>query len=313
MTGMKPNVARMWLPGEQESLSEDMLEEHFGIKKEKLEELRRLATEAIEKGQAGFLAKRNKKQGHNYKIGELVWVKNHRASKWQARYHGPYKVSKVISDVIIQIVLNDETMKKDLVHVDYVKPHYSRDGSPAATPAIEENEKDVSEEVNFPEHYEANNDPDEVLIEGTSQGNIGKAITAEDKMARPDSPANSPAAAVAGRTSSGIRSALRSFQNLFSRNSEPNSVQTSEPVIADNSESDVAEISDSRAGQVIEFPTFPTADDPPRYLAKPSSTVKRDRRHEISRTDRALLEENREKGIDTTLDQGRATRSRRKV
>jgi hypothetical protein len=311
MTGMKPNVARMWLPGEHESLSEEMLEEHFGIKKEKLEELRRKATEAIEKGQAGFLAKRNKNQGHKYLIGELVWVKSHRASKWQARYHGPYKVSKIISDVIVQIILDEEKMKKDLVHVDYLKPYYSRDGSPAVRTDPEEHSSEVTEETISPAHYFADTDPDEVLIEGTP-GDRGKK-SAMDKMAEPSSSATSPPAEPAQETPSAIRSAYRSLRNFFktpdsvSADTHPNSSENQNP-------SGITDEDLSRTDQVIEFPDLPPESDPPRYLMRTRSVAeKRDRRHEISRADRALLEENIEKGITSTPEVGRVTRSKKQV
>jgi hypothetical protein len=311
MTGMKPNVARMWLPGESESLSEDMLEEHFGIKKEKLEELRRKATEAIERGQAGFLAKRNKSQGHIYQVGELVWVKSHRASKWQARYHGPYKVSKIISDVIVQIILDEEKMKKDLVHVDYLKPYYSRDGSPAVRSTTDEHSSEVTEEITSPAHYFADADPDEVLLEGTS-GEHGRK-SAEDKMAGPSSPATSPSAESSKETPSAIRSAYRSLRNFF-KTPESTSVDVPPTPSEPRDSSGITEEDQPRAEQVIEFSDLPPSSDPPRYLMRTRSAVeKRDRKHEISRADRALLEENIEKGVVSTPVQGRVTRSKAKV
>jgi hypothetical protein len=288
-----------------------MLEEHFGIKKEKLEELRRKATEAIEKGQAGFLAKRSQNQGHKYQVGELVWVKSHRASKWQARYHGPYKVSKIISDVIVQIILDEEKMKKDLVHMDYLKPYYSRDGSPVVRTDPDEHSSEVTEEITSPTHYSADSDPEEVLIEGTPGAQSRKSAT--DKMAEPSSSATSPPAEVAQQTPSAIRSAYRSLRNFFKTPESASADIPSNPSENQNSSGNTDE-DRSRAEQVIEFPDLPSDSDPPRYLMRTRSAAdKRDRKHEISRADRALLEENREKGVTSTPDTGRVTRSKKQV
>ena len=65
MTGMKPNVARMWLPGESENISEEELQKYFGFQKEQLVEICKAVIQALEEGQAEFLEiQSNKRPPH---------------------------------------------------------------------------------------------------------------------------------------------------------------------------------------------------------------------------------------------------------
>jgi hypothetical protein len=60
VTGMKPNQAQMWLPGEFEKISEEEIHEYFGVRKEQLEKIWTHATEAIQSMQNDFLEIQNR-------------------------------------------------------------------------------------------------------------------------------------------------------------------------------------------------------------------------------------------------------------
>jgi hypothetical protein len=128
---MKPKQSRMWLPGEQETINEEDMEDWFGIKKQKFDELRQKAIEAIEQKQASFLATQAKKpKPHQFKMGQQVLVKDHRSSKFAPKYYGPFFVQRVISDSVLEL-RDPISQKLDQIHANYVKPYYSRDHSPS--------------------------------------------------------------------------------------------------------------------------------------------------------------------------------------
>ena len=129
--GIKPNLSKMWLPSQMHTIDENKLQEYFGLRKEKLERIRDAARHAISRSQQNFLIRQSKKQTpREYFERQLVLVKQHRASKWAPKWDGPFEVKRVISESVLLVKhLGDE--REDTVHVDYVRPYYSRDGSPA--------------------------------------------------------------------------------------------------------------------------------------------------------------------------------------
>jgi hypothetical protein len=129
--GIKPHISKMWIPSKIDEIDEHQLQEYFGLKKEKLERLREAAKNAISRSQERFLLKQGaKKPAPKFVIGQLVLVKQHRASKWAPRYDGPFIITKIISENTVELKRKDSE-QKDTVHIDYIRPYYSRDGSPA--------------------------------------------------------------------------------------------------------------------------------------------------------------------------------------
>jgi hypothetical protein len=313
VTGTKPNVARMWLPGETDTVSEDAMHEYFGIKQEKLDELRQQAKEAIKRAQAGHLAKQHKRDGYKYKIGDMVWVKNHQATKWQPRYFGPFKIYDVVSDVIIQIILNQETGKKDCVHVDYCKPYISRDGSPAIGKLpITDNGESTEEDVINPSYYYPDETSSEIIVEGTNQQANQQAelnkMTPRNRVAVSQQPTSE-------KTPSPIRSAYRSIRRLFeSEVSEPRSEEIRRSASSENQ--DLTQSSHPSTEQSIEFTDLPAESDPPRYFMRTRGPNRAEGASAPRRrnADQVLLDENIEKGISPApATQGRITRSKKQV
>jgi hypothetical protein len=137
----------MWIPSKINEIDESQLQEYFGLKKEKLERLREAAKNAISSSQEKFLLKQGaKKPAQKFAIGQLVLVKQHRASKWAPRYDGPFIITKVISENTVE-VKRSNSEQKDSVHIDYIKPYYSRDGSPA-----------IGRDAQFPEETDERSD-----------------------------------------------------------------------------------------------------------------------------------------------------------
>jgi hypothetical protein len=320
MTGMKPNTARMWLPGTNPDLSEDMLEKHFGIKKAKLEELRRNAVVAIEKAQAGYLARRDKKQSHQFAVGDLVWVKSHQANKWHAKYHGPYKVEKVVSESVIKIVLDEETGKSDYVHTDYIKPYYSRSGSPAVKRLTSDDSTDVNDSTD-----DQSSDDEDLDIEIKTDGHLAKQSFADK---RPEhikagnnvsndsaQPQLDPEPAIVLPPISSP-SPWRRIRNFLSGTPEvPPDTSESEPtsenipgVVSPNRE----HVSPVRETATDPIPSSSTRSKV-RKIRDRAAEAFRNRANEISRADRALLEENRAKGLAEEPSEQRTLRSRRQV
>jgi hypothetical protein len=145
--GIKPNISKMWIPSKINEIDESQLQEYFGLKKEKLERLQEAAKNAISRSQERFLLKQGmKKPAQKFAIGQLVLVKQHRASKWAPRYDGPFIITKVISENTVE-VKRSNSEQKDSVHINYIKPYYSRDGSPA-----------IGQDAQFPEETDERSD-----------------------------------------------------------------------------------------------------------------------------------------------------------
>ena len=78
---MKPNQARMWLPGESEKITEEDIQHYFGIKKERVEHIRKCVIEAIESGQKDFFKiQSNKKSPYVFKVGMKVLLKKQKSA-----------------------------------------------------------------------------------------------------------------------------------------------------------------------------------------------------------------------------------------
>jgi transposase InsO family protein len=141
VTGMVPRSLKTWDPNYTENFESEIqtMQKVYGVNREKLEQLRLNAREAITQGQARYLTRLNKyAKARTYNIGDLVWVRSHKAAtyeekKWLAKYLGPYSVTKVISPVVIEVAPPDNLEKTNLVHASYLKP-YTRARSPEPPP-----------------------------------------------------------------------------------------------------------------------------------------------------------------------------------
>jgi hypothetical protein len=147
--GIKPSLSKMWLPNKSHEIKEDTLQEYFGWQKEKQERIRDAARHAISRSQQNFLIRQNKKRpSREYFERQLVLVKQHHASKWAPKRDGPFEVKKVISENVL-LVKHLADKREDTVHIDYVRPYYSRDGSPATgqDASFPEEEDDRSKDI----------------------------------------------------------------------------------------------------------------------------------------------------------------------
>jgi hypothetical protein len=132
VTGIKPQNAKAWLPTESGTFPETLrkFKEFYGVSKDRFDDIRKRARLAIEKAQARSL-KRN--FDHNkpvrFKRGQQVLVKIHTAKKWAPKFKGPFVVREVISPSVL-LIFNPDTNQEDIVHSDYCKSYYTRDGSP---------------------------------------------------------------------------------------------------------------------------------------------------------------------------------------
>ena len=74
-----------------------------------------------------------------YEVGDTVFLRNEAAmrggySKFATPWLGPYRITQVLGRVNIEMYgIYDETKKRQVVHVDRVKPAYLRDGTPYIT------------------------------------------------------------------------------------------------------------------------------------------------------------------------------------
>jgi hypothetical protein len=165
--GMKPNQSRMWLPGESETVTDVDLDTYFGIKKERLEEIRKKAILAIEKGQQDFLeTQKDKRFPHEFHEGQLVLIKDQTPHKFDQAYYGPFLVIQIVSGSVLKLK-NPRTGKIDMIHADYAKPYYQRkvDSDNYTTKdfpkATDDTEKDIQPEVKYFNEL----DDHEVLLE----------------------------------------------------------------------------------------------------------------------------------------------------
>ena len=79
--------------------------------------------------QANYLRSQMEKRiPTRFQAGQQVLLRDQTAYKLHAPYIGPYRVKKVVSDKVV--VIEDENGKLDTVHVNYLKPFITRDGSP---------------------------------------------------------------------------------------------------------------------------------------------------------------------------------------
>jgi hypothetical protein len=172
VTGMKPKQARMWLPGEAEHLDEDDLHAYFGIRKERLAEIRGAAIAAIQKGQDDFLELQGKKRiPHNFKVGQQVLIRDQQAKRWTPSYYGPFEVIKVM-DSTLQL-RDPGSGKLDTVHADHCKPYFDKEGlnraiQPLDFPGVTEDSE--HEIVLDPEYYPPEDPETDITLEFSREG-----------------------------------------------------------------------------------------------------------------------------------------------
>jgi transposase InsO family protein len=195
VTGMKPNQARMWLPGESEKISEDEIHQYFGVRKDKLDRIRKQAIEAIQSMQQDFINIQSKRlRPHVFKEGQQVLVKRHMqgsTARWTQSYYGPFLVTKVISESVLELE-DPVTGKRDTIHVQYVKPYYDLgefDRGIARTEQqfprdLDDSEKEI---IQYPSYYP--DDPDkQVTIEHEVQKLVPDPVS-EPSEKTPEPPA----------------------------------------------------------------------------------------------------------------------------
>ena len=177
LTGMKPNQARMWLPGESEKITEEEIHQHFGVRKERLEQIRKLAIEAIQRMQNDYLQIQSRRPiPHIFKVGQKVLLKKHTASKFAQSYFGPFIITKVISESAIEIEEPD-TGKRDTVHTQYVKPYYDLAENEENVARFKEqfpviDSEDTEKDVVISPQYHADDPEHEVILEQEPRVNV---------------------------------------------------------------------------------------------------------------------------------------------
>jgi hypothetical protein len=110
-----------------------------------------------------------------YIPGQLVLLKQHRASKWAPKWDGPFEIKTVISENTFRI-RRPHTNQEDTVHIDYIRPYYSRDGSPA-----------VGNDASFPEENDERSDNINYETEYLYEPNEDLVIEVETKAFSPPS------------------------------------------------------------------------------------------------------------------------------
>jgi hypothetical protein len=186
VTGMKPNQARMWLPGESEKISEDEIHQYFGVRKEQLEKIRERAIEAIQSMQNDFLEIQNKRlRPHVFRVGQQVLIRRHMkgsSEQWNPSYYGPFLVTKIVNESVLEIE-DPASGNRDTIHVQYVKPYYSLDefdkGIEETQQQFPQDSENTEEDILSPTYYP--DDPESQIILEQEQ----KEIPAPSK---PDSP-----------------------------------------------------------------------------------------------------------------------------
>jgi hypothetical protein len=153
VTGKKPRDP-LWLPERTDSYQqtsrevENHYEHYFGVKRDRLQEIRNRAKEAIAKAQAGYLERLNQDaKGQNYAVGDQVLLRSHGRSlverKWSAKYNGPYTVTKAINASVYRIS-DPETGWTDIVHSSFLRPYNKQElGAPEGVQAVLEPEDET--------------------------------------------------------------------------------------------------------------------------------------------------------------------------
>jgi hypothetical protein len=188
--GIKPNISKMWIPSRIDEIDESQLQEYFGLKKESLERLRDAAKQAIARSQDNFLMRQNRRRpAQKYSEGQLILVKQHRASKWAPKWEGPFKIKSVISENTFRIQKLDSN-QEDTVHIDYIRPFYSRDGSPAIgnDASFPEELDERSDNINYETQYLFDKPSEDMIIEVDTR----MIPSPSNKVAEPASSALSP-------------------------------------------------------------------------------------------------------------------------
>jgi hypothetical protein len=188
--GIKPNISNMWIPSKINEIDESQLKEYFGLKKEKLERLRDAAKQAISRSQENFLMRQNKRRpATKYTLGQLVLVKQHRASKWAPKWDGPFEIISIISVNTFRIKKCDSN-QEDTVHIDYIRPYYSRDGSPAVgnNASFPEEKDERSDDINYETRLLFDEPDDDLVVEVDTNSFASRG----NKVASPATPTFSP-------------------------------------------------------------------------------------------------------------------------
>jgi hypothetical protein len=165
--GIKPNLSKMWIPTLTHEVDEQQLQEYFGLKKQKLEQIRDAAKQAISRSHEAFLMRQQKKRrAPIFSKGQLVLVKQHRASRWAQKWDGPFEITEVVSENILKIKKTD-SRNEDTVHIDYVRPYFCRDGSPATRQSayFPEEDDERSRNINYEQRLFSDEPTDDILFE----------------------------------------------------------------------------------------------------------------------------------------------------
>lgn len=126
LTGQKPRGIQGFLRRKNIPDEKDEEQEFYGIKQEKLDELRKLTRDIIEQAQEKNIKRANKNcKPTLFQPGDLVWKRTHfltlPGKKWSAKFDGPFRVKEVIREQVIKIATENDPTWTDIVHAKYLK------------------------------------------------------------------------------------------------------------------------------------------------------------------------------------------------
>lgn len=170
--GMKPNVAKAWLPSPLDDHSQCAahVQKYYGVSPKYLQEVRTRARASIEQAQQKLMERINVNiRPVSWKPGDLVLIRSHDqrtyvSRKWSPKFRGPYVVISVMSSVVL-LVEHCYTKKRDLVHTVFVKPYHPRSPAPSPHPSDDDDADGpipASQEPSPPDvvHIELSTQPD---------------------------------------------------------------------------------------------------------------------------------------------------------
>jgi hypothetical protein len=102
--------------------------------------------------------------------GQLILVKQYRASKWAPKWEGPFDIKSIISENTFRIK-KLHSNQEDTVHIDYIRPYYSHNGSPAIgnEASFPEEVEERSDNINYETQYLYDEPSEDVIIEVDTQ------------------------------------------------------------------------------------------------------------------------------------------------
>jgi transposase InsO family protein len=130
--GHAPPIEPLGIPRKEVDFS--TFQEYYGVHREQLIQIRKKVQTAILQAQEKTLKHANKNAVfEEFKVGDWVLYKRHRGKKWEKRFEGAWKVSRIVSPVTTEIELGGYLM---IVHNSYLKPYHSRvTPTPAPVPS----------------------------------------------------------------------------------------------------------------------------------------------------------------------------------